>query len=85
MLLVIGVAVLIVADIVLATAGTVWQVVAGAAIWGLHMGTTQEFFRRSSRTPCQAICAPQPSCFMVSLRVGLCSPRVYWPAGSGLY
>lgn len=41
MLLVIGVAVLIVADIVLATAGTVWQVVAGAAIWVLHMGTTQ--------------------------------------------
>ena len=41
MLLAIGVGMLIVADIVLATAGTVWQVALGAAIWGLHMGATQ--------------------------------------------
>jgi MFS family permease len=41
MLLVIGVSVLIAADVVLATAGTAWQVVVGAAIWGLHMGATQ--------------------------------------------
>lgn len=40
-LLLIGVGILIAADIVLATAGTVWQVVMGAAIWGLHMGATQ--------------------------------------------
>jgi MFS family permease len=41
MLLVIGTSVLILADIVLATASTVWQVAIGAAIWGLHMGATQ--------------------------------------------
>jgi MFS family permease len=40
-LLLAGVGILIAADIVLATAGTVWQVVIGAAIWGLHMGATQ--------------------------------------------
>jgi MFS family permease len=40
-LLVIGIAILIMADLVLATASTVWQVAAGAAIWGLHMGATQ--------------------------------------------
>lgn len=36
-----GFAVLIVADIVLAQAGTIWQVMAGVALWGLHMGMTQ--------------------------------------------
>jgi MFS family permease len=41
MLLAAGVSVLIAADIVLATAGSVWQLAAGAAIWGLHMGATQ--------------------------------------------
>ena len=41
MLLLVGVGILIAADIVLATAGTVWQVMIGAAIWGLHMGATQ--------------------------------------------
>jgi MFS family permease len=41
MLLLVGVGILIAADIVLATAGTVSQVVTGAAIWGLHMGATQ--------------------------------------------
>ena len=40
-LLVVGVGFLIAADIVLATAGTVWQVVIGAALWGAHMGATQ--------------------------------------------
>src|SRR5215469_12596129 len=41
--LAIGVGALIVANIVLATAETVWQVAVGAAIWGLHMGATQGF------------------------------------------
>ena len=40
-LLLMGIIFLIAADIVLATAGSVWQVAAGAAVWGLHMGTTQ--------------------------------------------
>jgi MFS family permease len=40
-LLLVGVAFLIAANIVLATAGSVWQVVAGAALWGAHMGATQ--------------------------------------------
>lgn len=36
-----GFAVLIVADIVLALASGVWVVMAGVALWGLHMGMTQ--------------------------------------------
>jgi MFS family permease len=40
-LLVAGIIFLIAADIVLATAGSLWQVMAGAAVWGLHMGATQ--------------------------------------------
>lgn len=36
-----GLAVLIVSDLVLAAARTGWQVAAGAALWGLHMGLTQ--------------------------------------------
>jgi MFS family permease len=32
---------LIAADIILATAGTPWQVAAGVVLWGLHMGATQ--------------------------------------------
>jgi MFS family permease len=40
-LLLIGLAVLIVADLLLALATTSWQVFAGAALWGLHMGLTQ--------------------------------------------
>jgi MFS family permease len=40
-LLMIGIIFLIVADIVLAAAGSVWQVLTGAAVWGLHMGATQ--------------------------------------------
>jgi MFS family permease len=41
MLLVLGIAFLIVADLVLATAGMIWQVLTGAVFWGLHMGATQ--------------------------------------------
>ena len=41
MLLVLGVGFLIAADIILATAGTPWQVAAGVVLWGLHMGATQ--------------------------------------------
>jgi MFS family permease len=40
-LLMIGITLLIVADLVLATSGTVWQVMLGAAVWGVHMGATQ--------------------------------------------
>ena len=40
-LLLAGVGFLIAADIVLATARSVWLVVGGAALWGLHMGATQ--------------------------------------------
>jgi len=40
-LLLLGLAVLIVADLLLALATTSWQVFAGAALWGLHMGLTQ--------------------------------------------
>jgi MFS family permease len=36
-----GIIFLIAADVVLATSGSVWQVMAGAAVWGLHMGATQ--------------------------------------------
>jgi MFS family permease len=36
-----GFAALIMADVVLATADEVWQVLAGVALWGLHMGLTQ--------------------------------------------
>lgn len=36
-----GFAVLIVADLVLAQANDIWQVMAGVALWGLHMGMTQ--------------------------------------------
>jgi len=41
MLLTLGAIFLIAADIVLAMAGTVWQVAAGVVLWGLHMGATQ--------------------------------------------
>ncbi len=40
-LLMVGFAILIVADAVLAWAGNLWGVFAGVALWGLHMGTTQ--------------------------------------------
>jgi MFS family permease len=36
-----GLVVLIVSDVVLALATGVWQVIAGVALWGLHMGLTQ--------------------------------------------
>ncbi len=40
-LLLLGIIFLIAADLVLAMAGNLPQVIAGAAIWGLHMGATQ--------------------------------------------
>lgn len=40
-LLALGVGVLILADLVLAVAGSLGTVLAGAAVWGLHMGATQ--------------------------------------------
>ena len=39
--LLLGLAMLVLADLVLALAATPWQVFAGAALWGLHMGLTQ--------------------------------------------
>ncbi len=41
MLLVAGLAVLVVADLVLAGAASPWHVLAGASLWGLHMALTQ--------------------------------------------
>lgn len=38
---VVGLIVLIAADLVLALAGDIWLVTVGAALWGLHMGLTQ--------------------------------------------
>jgi MFS family permease len=40
-LLALGFVVLILADLVLAVAGGAWAVMAGVALWGLHMGLTQ--------------------------------------------
>lgn len=40
-LLATGLAVLIAADLVLALVGSIWGVLAGVALWGLHMGLTQ--------------------------------------------
>jgi len=40
-LLAMGIIFLIAADIVLATAESVWQVVVGVVVWGIHMGATQ--------------------------------------------
>jgi MFS family permease len=36
-----GVGVLVLADVVLALASTIWIVMVGAFLWGLHMGLTQ--------------------------------------------
>jgi MFS family permease len=36
-----GVGILVLADVVLAAASTIWLVMAGVALWGLHMGLTQ--------------------------------------------
>jgi MFS family permease len=36
-----GVGILVLADVVLAAASTIWLVMAGIALWGLHMGLTQ--------------------------------------------
>jgi MFS family permease len=40
-LLVFGIGFLVAADLVLAGADTVWKVLAGSMLWGLHMGATQ--------------------------------------------
>ncbi len=45
-LLILGLAVLVIADIVLARAGSASMVLAGAAIWGLHMALTQGLFSK---------------------------------------
>jgi len=45
-LLMLGLAVLVIADIVLARAGSASMVLIGAAIWGLHMALTQGLFSK---------------------------------------
>ena len=45
-LLMLGLVVLVIADIVLARAGSASMVLAGAAIWGLHMALTQGLFSK---------------------------------------
>jgi len=46
MMLVAGLAMLVLADLVLAKAAGPWQVFGGAALWGLHMGFTQGLFNK---------------------------------------
>jgi len=45
-MLVAGLAMLVLADLILATAAAPWQVFGGAALWGLHMGFTQGLFNK---------------------------------------
>jgi len=45
-MLVAGLAMLVLADLILANAAAPWQVFAGAAFWGLHMGFTQGLFNK---------------------------------------
>jgi MFS family permease len=82
-LLLAGVGTLIMAAIVLATAGSVWQVVGGAALWGLHMGATQGLPRRWSSTRHRMICAAPPSAFTVWSLARRCSAPACSPAGCG--
>jgi MFS family permease len=42
----VGLLALIIADVVLATASSIAMVLAGAALWGLHMGITQGLFSK---------------------------------------
>jgi MFS family permease len=46
MMLVGGLALLVLAELVLAFATVPWQVFAGAALWGLHMGFTHGLFNK---------------------------------------
>ena len=46
MMLFAGLAMLVLADLVLVFAGTPWEVFVGAGIWGLHMGFTQGLFNK---------------------------------------
>jgi MFS family permease len=41
-----GLAMLVLADLILANAAAPWQVFGGAALWGLHMGFTQGLFNK---------------------------------------
>ena len=45
-LLLLGLAILIAADLVLASAALAWHVLVGAGLWGLHMGFTQGLFSK---------------------------------------
>lgn len=46
MMLVTGLALLVLAELVLAVAAVPWKVFAGAGLWGLHMGFTQGLFNK---------------------------------------
>jgi MFS family permease len=46
LLLITGLSMLIVADVVLASATSPWMALVGAALWGLHMGLTQGLFAK---------------------------------------
>jgi MFS family permease len=46
MMLVTGLAILVLADLMLAFASASWQAFAGSALWGLHMGFTQGLFNK---------------------------------------
>ena len=45
-LLLLGLAILIAADLVLASAALAWHILVGAGLWGLHMGFTQGLFSK---------------------------------------
>ena len=60
-LLALGIVFLIVADIVLARAEGVWQVMLGVAIWGIHMGRSRASCPPSSQISCPRICAVRRS------------------------
>jgi MFS family permease len=46
LLLLVGIAPLVAADLMLAVADTAWQVLAGCALWGLHMAFTRGLFAK---------------------------------------
>jgi MFS family permease len=46
LLLLVGIAPLVAADLMLALADTAWQVLAGCALWGLHMAFTRGLFAK---------------------------------------
>ena len=56
-----GTIVLVFADLVLASADTLWMTMLGGGLWGLQMGMTQVFFPPPSPTPRPNGCAARHS------------------------